>query len=89
MVDDVVKFLIKFFEKNIDNFLEGTSKFLDNFLVRVAAIRAMRFLIEESEDGEVVLQSWVLPAILLVSAFAVLSILLMRRLDSKRKNLKT
>ena len=89
MLDDVVKFFIKFFEKNIDNFLVGTSRFWDNFLVRVATIRAMRFLIEESEDGEVVLQSWVLPAILLVSAFAVLSILLMRRLDSKRKNLTT
>jgi len=89
MLDDVVKFLIKFFEKNIDNFFAGTSRFWDNFLVRVATTRAMRFIIEESNDGEVVLQSWVLPVILLLSALTVLSIVLVRRLQSKRKNLNT
>ncbi len=87
MLDDIVKFLIKLFEKNIDNFLVGTSRFWDNFLARVATINAIRFLIEESEDGEEVLQSWVIPAMLLVIAFIGLGIALMRRLDSKRKNL--
>ena len=89
MRDDVVKFFVKFFEKNIDNLLVGTSRFWENFLARVATISATRFLIEKSEDGEVVLQSWVIPAVLLVSVFTVLSLVLVRRLDSKRKNLTT
>ena len=83
MLDDVVKFFVKFFEKNIDNLLVGTSRFWDNFLARVATISAIRFLTQKSEDGEVVLQSWVIPTVLLVIAFIGLGVVLMRRLDAK------
>ena len=60
MLDDIAKLIIRFFEKNADDLVRGTSQLGDNFLARVAAIQFFRFFFDESIAGKPILKDWVI-----------------------------
>ena len=79
------KFLARLIERNSDDLVRGTSQFWDNFLVRIANVNILRFLVKELENGKVVLEGWVVPSVFFALLFIVLVIVSLPKLDSRRK----